>query len=199
VLKWRPLARREKVTLRTVDAPASVDPSEALSRPVAIAIGLLLTLAAASTLRDFYLPGKELTEIRKRDFAAWFWSGMERGHEVLCLAESLPPTLPSLSKAGQGSAAPDFLCHQRIYSPQHIEGKACDLDQVSNERPLACVQYWSHLAPYDPAAFARWLDAMQQSYTLIASARYPLLQDEDNDRQPEPADRVEVYEFVPRR
>ena len=40
---------------------------------------------------------------------------------------------------------------------------------------------------------------MRQRYDLVATSRYPLLQDNDHDRQPEPEDHVEVYEFVPRR
>ena len=170
-----------------------------LSRLTAIVLVCLFTLAAVFAARDFYLPGKEPSDIRKRDFAAWFWSGLERGHEVVCLAENLPPALPSLGKSGQGRPAPQFLCNEQIYSPRHIRGKPCDLGRVSRERPLACVQYWSHLASYDPAELNRWLDAMRSRYDLIASARYPLLQDNDNDRQPEPADRVEVYEFAPKR
>ncbi len=60
------------------------------------------------------------------------------------------------------------------------------------------MQYWSHLAPYDQAAFDRWLSEMEQRYELVATQRYPMLQDNDDDRAPEPPDRVEVYEFLPR-
>ena len=49
-----------------------------------MAIVALLMLAVLSTARDFCLPGKEQQEIRKRDFAAWFWGSMERDHEVVC-------------------------------------------------------------------------------------------------------------------
>jgi hypothetical protein len=167
-------------------------------RSTTIVLVCLFTLAIVFTARDFYLPGKEQSDIRKRDFAAWLWSGLERGHEVVCLGEELPPPLPSLGKSAHGRAAPQFLCNEQIYSPRHIHGEPCDLSLVSREHPLACVQYWSHLAPYDPAELDRWLAAMQTRYDLIASDRYPLLQDNDNDRQPEPADRVEVYEFVPK-
>ena len=86
-------------------------------------------LATASTLRDFYLPGKELTEIRKRDFAVWFWSGTERGHEVLCLADPLPPTLPALSKAGQGARC------ARLPLPSANLRAAADAGQVLQPGP----------------------------------------------------------------
>ena len=58
------------------------------SRLVWTANVVLLLLAAASVGRDFYLPGKEQQEIRKRDFAVWFWGSMERDHEVV----ASPPT-----------------------------------------------------------------------------------------------------------
>jgi hypothetical protein len=192
-----PLSFRERV--RETDlAPSDSALREPLPRPITIVLALLMTLATAFLARDFYQPGKEPSDIRKRDFAAWFWSGLERGHEVLCLADDLPAPLPPLSKSGQGRAAPQFLCNEQIYSPRHVHGTSYDLARVSRDRPLACVQYWWHSAPYDPAEFSRWLDTMQMRYSLIATARYPLLQDNDNDRQPEPADRIEVYEFAPK-
>ncbi len=39
---------------------------------------------------------------------------------------------------------------------------------------------------------------MKQRYDLIATQRYPMLQDNDDDRAPEPPDHFDVYEFVPR-
>jgi hypothetical protein len=195
-----PLSLRERARVRADNLLfANHWHGKALNRPTAVAIALLVSLATVFTARDFYLPAKEQTDIRKRDFAVWFWSSLERGHEVVSLAGDMPPALPPLGKAGQGRAAPPFLCNEQIYSPRAARGKPCDLAHVSAERPLASVHYWSHLAPYDSAEFRHWLDAMQQRYHLIASSCYPLLQDNDNDRQPEPADRVDVYEFVPKR
>ncbi len=186
-----PLSHWEKARVRAAE--------ERISQSVLIVVALLCAIATAISARDIYLPGKEQQDIRKRDFAAWFWNSMERDHEVVCLAAGLPPALPPLSTLGQGRAAPQFLCNERIYSPRRVHDKPCDLSRVSRERPLACVQYWSHIAPYDPTIFANWLDTMRQRYDLVASSRYPLLQDNDNDRQPEPEDHVEVYEFRPRR
>jgi hypothetical protein len=191
---------RETPGLRRGETPSSdVRCANTLPWPFTVAIGFLLVLAIAATVRDFFLPGKNPQDIRNRDFAAWFWSSMEREHEVLCTDEKLPPELPSLSEAGRGHTMPQFRCNQQIYSPRHVEGKPCDLSRVSAKRPMVCVQYWSHLRPYDAAAFAHWLDGMRQRYELVSTAQLPLLQDRDNDREPEPADRVEVYEFVPRR
>ena len=158
----------------------------------------LLLLAVLSTGRDFCLPGKEQQEIRKRAFAVWFWGSMERDHEVVSISADLKQTFPPPDASWQNCVSPQFLCNQRIYSPRQARGRSCDLTRVSRRHPLACVQYWSHLTPYDQAAFDHWLHAMQQRYDLIATERYPLLQDNDNDPTPEPPDRVEVYEFVPR-
>jgi hypothetical protein len=172
---------------------------DSLTRPVAFAAALLFVLAFVIAARDVYQPGKEQHDIRNRDFGAWFWKSMERDHEVVCLADGLPRELPPLSTLGQGRAAPQFLCNERINSPRCAKSKSCDLSSVSRERPLACVHYWSHIAPCNPTIFDHWLNSMRQRYDLVATTRHPILQDNDNDRRPEPEDHVEVYEFVPRR
>ncbi len=184
--------------LRDVPPRAKAPTREPLTRRVAAAIVLLLALAVASMARDFYLPGKAQQDIRKREFAAWFWGSMERDHEVVCLRTDLKRSFMPSGGAWQHGVSPQFLCNERIYSPRLARGQTCDFSRVSRQRPLALVQYWSHAAPYDQAAFDRWLDEQKQRYDLIAAQRYPLLQDNDDDRVPEPADRVEVYEFVPR-
>jgi len=178
--------------------PAENFRSELRTWPVATAIVLLMMLAVLSTARDFYLPGKQQEEIRKRDFAAWFWGSMEREHEVVCISTDLKQIFPPPGTSWQRCVSSQFLCNERIYSPRHARGQIHDLNRVSRQRPLACVQYWSSLAPYDQAAFSRWLDEMKQHYDLIATQRLPMLQDNDNDRIHEPPDHVEVYEFVPR-
>ena len=104
----------------------------------------------------------------------------------------------SARRTWQNCVSPQFLCNQRIYSPSRACGRGFDVSRVSRQRPLACVQYWSHLTPYDQVAFAGWLGEMKRRYDLVSSRHYPLLQDNDYDRTPEPSDRVEVYEFVPR-
>ena len=182
------------------DVPPKVENSrrEPLTWPVTTAIVGLLLLAVASTARDFCLPGKEQQEIRKRDFAVWFWGSMERDHEVVCIRTDLKHTFPPPGVPWESCVSPQFLCNERIYSPRHVRGQGHDLSRVSRRRPLACVQYWAHLTPYDQAAFDRWLDEMRRSYDLVGTQRYPILRDNDDDRVPEPPDRVEVYEFVPR-
>ncbi len=161
-------------------------------------IAMLLALAALSTARDFYSPGKEQKEIRKRDFAVWFWGSMERDHEVVCLNSDPKEISAPASAWREHGVSPQFLCNERIYSPRRARGQVCDLSRVSRQRPLACVQYWTHFAPYDQAAFQRWLDGMKQRYELIATEYYPMLEDNDDNRVHEPPDRVEVYEFVPK-
>ncbi|MGA2254492.1 MAG: hypothetical protein ABSG53_07520, partial [Thermoguttaceae bacterium] len=184
----------------TSPSPRPAEPygSETLTWPIATTIVMLLMLAVLSVARDFVLPGKEQQEIRKRDFAAWFWSSMERNHEVVTISTDLKRTFPPPAVPWQNCVSPQFICNQRIYSPRQARGQSYDLQRVSRQRPLACVQYWSHLTPYDQAAFDRWLDEMKQRYDLTATQHYPLLQDNDDDRVPEPPDRVDVYEFLPR-
>ena len=171
---------------------------ERLTRSVAVVMAGLLLLAAALTARDFWQPGKEQKEIRNRDFAAWFWPSMERDHEVVCLPTDLKLTFPAEHCPWENCISPQFVCNQRIYSPRLSRGRSCDFGRVSVRRPLLLVQYWSHQAPYDQAAFDRWLEWQKQRYDLVARHDYPMLQDNDGDRVPEPPDRVEVCEFVPR-
>jgi len=178
--------------------PAQQYHGERLTRPAATAVIALLVLAALTIARDFVLPGKERQEIRKRDFAAWFWSSMERDHEVVAIGTDLKRIFPPPGVNWENCVSPQFMCNQRIYSPRQASGRSHDLDRVSRQRPLACVQYWSHAAPYDQAAFDCWLGEMRQRYDLTATQHYTLLQDNDEDRVPEPPDRVDVYELVPR-
>ena len=84
---------------------------ELVTWPVAAVIAMLLLLAALSTARDFFLPGKEQQEIRKRDFAAWFWGSMEREHEVVCISADLEQTFPPAGALGQNCVSPQFLCN----------------------------------------------------------------------------------------
>jgi hypothetical protein len=167
--------------------------------PLTIANFVLLALAVLSTARDFCLPGKEQQEIRKRDFAAWFWGSMERDHEVVSVSADLKKAFPPAGASWQNCVSPQFLCNARIYSPRQSRGQGPDFGRVSCQRPLACVQYWSHQTPYNQVAFDQWLNEMKLHYDWIGTQRYPILQDNDDDRVPEPPDRVEVYEFVPKR
>jgi hypothetical protein len=192
---FRQLSQLRSGTRR--NQPENACRAEPITWPVATAIFALVMLAMLSTGRDFFLPGKEQQEIRKRDFAAWFWGTMERDHEIVSVSADLKQVFAPPGELWENCVSPQFLCNQQIYSPRLARGKSYDLTRVSRQRPLACVQYWSHFAPYDQAAFRHWLDDMQHHYALIGTERYPLLQDNDDDRAPEPADRVEVYEFVP--
>ena len=101
-----------------------VGPPYLSSLRVILAMLLLLTIATAA--RDIYLPGKGLPDIRKRDFAAWFWPSLMREHEVLCTARAMPAALPSLDLPGRGIQAPHFRCNARIYSPRYA-GASCYL------------------------------------------------------------------------
>ena len=115
-------------------------PTRPARAPIVIVFTLLLTLATAYLARDFYLPAKEQSDIRKRDFAVWFWSGLSAGHEVVCLADDLPLALPPLGKSGQGRAAPQFLCNESIYSPRAARASLATWTTfLSNVHWLVCI------------------------------------------------------------
>jgi hypothetical protein len=191
----------ETLSFFTRNRPSSFDirPSSfSATWPVRAAAGLLVLLAIASTARDFVLPGKEQQEIRRRDFAVWFWGSMEREHEVVSISGDLKRFFTPPGFVWHNCISPQFLCNARIYSPRQSRGIPCDLGRVSRDRSLLCVQYWSHSSPYDLIAFNHWLDEMRERFDLIAMRNYPMTQDNDYDAVKEPLDRVEVYEFVPR-
>ena len=127
-----------------------------MSRPVVAAIIVLLLLAAASTARDFCLPGKEQQEIRKRDFAVWFWGSMERDHEVVCLRYR-----PEADLCAPGCFWQNL--HLAAISLQRTDllAAACSAARALTSAAYRdsirwrCVQYWSHQSPYDQAAFDR--------------------------------------------
>ena len=157
--------------------------------PVCVAAVGLMVLGTALLARDCCTQCKDVQNLWMRDFARWFWTGMSRDCELVCIETDLGEKFP---------AAPFYLCNQRIYSPRHARGEPPHLEQVSPSRPLACVQYWWRQHPYDPAAFGRWLQKMQQNYDLVDCQQYPQRNDADGDIGGELPDRVEVYRFLPK-
>jgi hypothetical protein len=164
--------------------------------PVAVLLSILALLGAGVVARDARLPAKSQYELRNRDFAAWFWPTLERGHEVACVKNDLGEAFPPPGHHWRQAISWTYLCNQRIYSRRHACRQPLDLGRVSRARPLACVQYWHHSSPYDQAAFNGWLAKMKSRYALLSRQDYPLSND-DRSKQPLPPDRVEVYEFVP--
>jgi hypothetical protein len=158
-------------------------------RPASVAAIALVLLGTASLARDCWLPCKDIQNLWLRDFSRWFWPSVGRDCELVCVEADLGEKFPS---------SPFYRCYQRIYSPRHARGEPAHPERASAARPLACVQYWSHFEPYDPAAFGRWLEKMKHSYDLVACQQYPVRTDADGDAVPEPSDRIEVYQFVPK-
>ncbi len=148
-----------------------------------------MVLGTMFLVRDCWLPCKDVQNLWLRDFSRWFWPSIGRDCELVCVEADLGEKF---------SVSPFYRCYQRIYSPRHARGEPAHLERVSKTRPLACVQYWSHFEPYDAAAFGEWLDKMKRNYDLIACQQYPVRTDVDGDAVPEPPDRVEVYQFVPK-
>lgn len=159
------------------------------SRPANVAAIALMILGTMFLARDCWLPCKDVQNLWLRDFSRWFWPSMGRDYELVCVEADLGEKF---------SVSPFYRCYQRIYSPRHAHGEPAHLERVSKTRPLACVQYWSHFEPYDAAAFGQWLDKMKRDYELVACQHYPVRSDADGDAVPEPPDRIEVYQFVPK-
>jgi hypothetical protein len=158
-------------------------------RPATVAVIALVLLGTASLARDCWLPCKDIQNLWLRDFSRWFWPSVGRDCELVCIEADLGEKFP---------VSPFYRCYQRIYSPRHARGEPAHPERTSAERPLACVQYWSHFEPYDAAAFGQWLEKMKGKYDLVACQQYPVRTDADGDAVPEPPDRVEVYQFVPK-
>jgi hypothetical protein len=158
-------------------------------RPASIAAIVLMVFGTMFLARDCWLPCKDVQNLWLRDFSRWFWPSMGRDCELVCVEADLGEKFP---------VSPFYRCYQRIYSPRHARGEPAHIERASKTRPLACVQYWSHFEPYDTAAFGQWLDKMKRNYELVACQQYPVRCDADGDATPEPPDRIEVYQFVPK-
>jgi hypothetical protein len=158
-------------------------------QPVSVALIGLIMLGTVFLVRDCRLPCKDVQNLWLRDFSRWFWPSMGRDCELVCVEADMGEKF---------SVSPFYRCYQRIYSPRHARGEPAHIERASKARPLACVQYWSHLEPYDAVAFKDWLDKMKRDYDLVACQQYPVRTDADGDAVPEPPDRVEVYKFVPK-
>ncbi|MGE0609584.1 MAG: hypothetical protein AB7O62_21010 [Pirellulales bacterium] len=162
--------------------------------------GLLVALslvAIGSIARDVAMPYKTTSDQRARDFARWFWLNAEREGEAVCLksdwdVDFSPATWSELTWAAM------YRCNRAIYSPRQASGHPPQLDQVTDQWPLRCVEYRSGQQPYDEAARQDWLRQMQEQYDLAAHDSYPLLEYGKFDRILTTIDHLEVYKFVPK-
>ena len=179
-------AHRTAAAQRATDAQHNWNVS---LRPASIAAIGLMVLGTMFLARDCWLPCKDVQNLWLRDFSRWFWPSMGRDCELVCVEADLGEKF---------SVSPFYRCYQRIYSPRLARGEPAHLERVSKTRPLACVQYWSHFEPYDAVAFGKWLNKMKRNYELVACQQYPVRTDADGDAVPEPPDRIEVYQFVPK-
>lgn len=161
-----------------------------------LALGLLAAIGLGSIGRDLVFPAKSPSVMRARDFARWFWFTAEYEGEVACLKTDLGQMFsPGTFKWGLSAV---YLCNQRIYSPRHARGEPVAWERVSADRPLRCVEYHTTEHPYDAAAQARWLQAMQTRYLLVGRERYPFAQVRSKGEPARELDYLEVYTFVPR-
>ena len=134
---------------------------------------------------------KDVQNVWMRDFARWFWTGMGRDCELVCIETDLGEKFP---------AAPSYLCNQRICFATARAGRAAAAWSKSHSLGHWCASSTGgDCIPYDPAAFGHWLQEMQQNYDLVDSQQYPQRNDADGDVGGELPDRVEVYRFLPKR
>ena len=122
---------------------------------------------------------------------------MAEDGEVVCLHTDFGPQPAERPPWTYASAV--YFCNQRIYSPRHARGEPPDLERVSSQRPLRCVQVFvdeRHLDD-DPAADAQ-IAALQSRFRLTGVQTHRL-----TARVREGGDEilycnwVRVYEFVP--
>lgn len=164
---------------------------------LAMSFGLLSLVAFGSIARDVSHPYKTLSDQRARAFAQWFWFDRHFQGEVVCLKSDLgqefsPQTFHELSWAAM------YLCNERIYAPQHGPGFEPQLDRVSREWPLQCVEYRDPSYAFDQQAFQHWLDDMTARYDLAGKEVIPMPRYDKRERNLIAMNYVEVYKFVPK-
>ncbi len=81
--------------------------------PVMVTLALLVVIAAATSVRDFFKPYKDKCFLRDRDFARWFWPEKSFHAELVCLQNDLHQRF--YSPAEGDDLASIFFCNQRIY------------------------------------------------------------------------------------
>lgn len=166
-------------------------------RALAIALAISSLVAWGTMARDFVYPYKSRTDLRYRDFARWFWFNMESAGEAVCLKTDLGEEFSPATYHELGWSAM-YLCNQQIYSPRHARGGAPDLDRVSDDWPLRCVEFRAQVHPYDAAAHDAWLEKMRERYDLVSQDTYPFPCYDQRGRKLLCLDAIEVYKFVPR-
>ncbi|MBN2022453.1 MAG: glycosyltransferase family 39 protein [Pirellulales bacterium] len=166
------------------------------SRPAVVTLSALLAIVAAgSILRDFLHPYRTAYVRGERDFARWFWPVAEDDAEVVFWDLDVPEGADSPVCSAAGAAL--YRCNRQIYSPRLARGESAQWDRLSAARPLACVRWTTSTTPGDDAAFARWLDAMQARYKLIAHNRYRIPMRHKNPKL-DFVNTVDAYEFAPK-
>jgi len=163
---------------------------------VSLVFVLLSLIPLGSIARDFSLQGKTEGDIRARDFARWFWFEMGRDAELVCLKTDLGLDFyPPNYQWGYSSL---YVCNQRIYSPRLARHTAAQLDRVTAEHPLRCVEYRPMGYARNAAAADAWLAEMSAHYTLVSQELYPISHFGKRERDLVNLGHVAVYEFVPR-
>jgi hypothetical protein len=159
----------------------------------------LVVLAGVATVcigRDLAGPYKNVSDLRARGFAQWFWFNMSQESEVACLTSDLHVILSEKQFIELNYSA-QYLCNQRIYSPRHAAGKAVDWDRISATHPLSCVLFRSSFIPFDQAKYLAWQRDMQVKYDLVSRDSFPVIRQTKMGRVCD-VDAVEILRFVPK-
>ena len=165
--------------------------------PTRIVVAGLMLVAVGSIARDFWRPAKTTSDLRARDFARWFWLNAEYDAEVACVKTDLHLSFaPQIYQELNWSAM--YLCNQRIYSPRHARHEPLQLDRVTPDRPLRCVEYRVPSLETNNDARQLWLDDMCRRYDLVGRETFPFVRLNKKDRDLICVDYLEVYKFVPK-
>ncbi len=159
--------------------------------PVKAAIAVLVVIAVAAAVRDFWKPYKEPCWGRNRDLARWFWCDKATGAELACYVQDFH------GKKVTGDLASIYYCDERIYSARLAKGEPLRLDLVTKDHPLRVARFHpSSSKEADEAEFRDWLKSWEEKYQLVGREDFPMTFWVNQELVA--VDQVEMYEFVPK-
>jgi hypothetical protein len=166
-------------------------------RGTLLALGLLACIALGIMGRDFLSPTKTLSDQRSRDFVRWFWNSSAGEEVTVCLHTDLARCFNE-DWTGKPNWAVPYYCNLHIYSPRHARRQAPKWSEVSESKPLRCVEYRLGEYAYDAGVQKAWLEDMQRRYDLVSHDHFPMPRMDKHERRHICTDYIEVYKFVPK-
>lgn len=156
---------------------------------------VLAVIGMLTVARDLAKPYKQISDMRARAFAQWFWFSAGFDGEVACVKNDLGVDFAPQSRHELNWAAM-YYCNQRIWSPR--QRRPLQLERVSVDHPLRCVLFRDEKHPGKSEDIRRWLEEMEKHYELLSQQRYAYPRTTRDDRAAHRRDHIEVYTFVPR-